>query len=68
MTPIERRLRRTPNRIKFRCTAFTANGTPLVSRHFYAYGEEGARIQFDEWLEVHAPAAYNPDTILVTVV
>ncbi|MFD1139768.1 hypothetical protein ACFQ4C_01545 [Larkinella insperata] len=68
MAPIERRLRRTPNRIKFRCTVFTENGAPLASRYFYAYREEGARIQFEEWLETHAPTAYNPDTIQVTVV
>ena len=58
-------LRGTLNKKKFKCTVYAKDGTYLASRVYNAYGEEGALMQLEEWLEVHVPSDYDLETIKV---
>jgi hypothetical protein len=58
-------MRATLNKKKFKCTVYAKDGTYLAIRVYNAYGEEGALMQLEEWLEVHFPLTYDPDTIKI---
>ncbi|MGM9508659.1 hypothetical protein ACS5NO_13075 [Larkinella sp. GY13] len=58
-------LRGTLNKRKFKCIVYAKDGTYLASRIYNSYTEEGALMQLEEWLEVHQPANYDPETIKV---
>ncbi|GAB3275450.1 hypothetical protein GCM10027347_48810 [Larkinella harenae] len=59
------RIRRTSNKAKYLCTAFDPDGLPLTQRYYFSYNAEGARMQFDEWLERQMPGQYDPEKIEV---
>ncbi|GAB3339191.1 hypothetical protein GCM10027299_51950 [Larkinella ripae] len=55
-------------RKKFICTVYAKDGTQLASRVYNAFDQEGARMQLEEWLDVHAESIYDPDRIHIELV
>ncbi|RRB07114.1 hypothetical protein [Larkinella rosea] len=58
-------MRGTLNRKKFKCTVYGKDGTWLASRIYTAYGEEGALMQLEEWIEVNVGDDYDPNKIKI---